>query len=128
MNNYRHFGAVATLALACAIFAAPAGAQSTTDHPVETRPLQTPTVVKVTTPKAGWLKAEVIHFDSNSITVREADNERMVHTFTYAASAQSQVQKILDKGGYQYGDKVRIRYQAGQTIALAIHGRPSKPL
>ena len=33
---------------------------------------------------------------------------------------------ISDNGGYKYGDKVKIRYQQGQTVALKIHGRPSK--
>jgi hypothetical protein len=76
--------------------------------------------------KPVWLKAEVVRFDRNSIVVRDASNELKILTFTYAASAQGQVQKALDNGGYQRDDKVRIRYVPGQSIALAIHGKPSK--
>ena len=38
------------------------------------------------------------------------------------------MQAVLDKGGFQYGDKVNILFQPGQTVALRIHGKPSKPL
>jgi hypothetical protein len=78
-------------------------------------------------PSGDWLKADVIHFDSRSIIVREADNERMIHTFTYASALQSKMQTLMDKGGYQYGDQVKILHQRGQTVALEIHGKPSKP-
>jgi hypothetical protein len=74
-----------------------------------------------------WLRAEVIHADAHSMVVREQDNERMIHTFTYADALQERMQQIQDAGGYQYGDKVKILYQRGQTMALKIHGRPSKP-
>lgn len=76
-------------------------------------------------PNGDWLKASVIHFDSHQIIVREAANERMIHTFTYAPALQPRMQAIEDKGGYQYGDNVKILYQPGQTVALGIHGKPS---
>jgi hypothetical protein len=38
------------------------------------------------------------------------------------------MQAMLDKGGFQYGDKVSILYMPGQTVALRIVGKPSKPL
>jgi len=74
-----------------------------------------------------WLKADVIHFNSNSIMVSEVGNERMIHTFTYASALQPKMQTLLDKGGYQYGDQVKILFEPGQTVALQIHGKPSKP-
>jgi hypothetical protein len=37
------------------------------------------------------------------------------------------MEKILDSGGYQYGDKVEIFYTSGTTVALRIDGKPSKP-
>ncbi len=74
-----------------------------------------------------WLKASVIHFDSREIVVSEVNNERMIHTFTYASTLQSKMDTVEGKGGYQYGDQVRILYQPGQTVALEIHGKPSKP-
>jgi hypothetical protein len=74
-----------------------------------------------------WLKASVIHFDSRQIIVSEAANGRIIHTFTYASALQPKMQTLEDKGGYQYGDQVKILYQGGQTVALEIHGKPSKP-
>ena len=78
--------------------------------------------------KESWLKAEVIHADANSIIVREQANGMMIHTFTYTAELKPQMQKLVDQGGYQYGDKVQILYQNGQTVALKVRGKPSKPL
>jgi hypothetical protein len=75
-----------------------------------------------------WLKAEVIHFDSHTIIVRETANERMIHTFSYTSALQPKMQTLMDNGGYQYGDAVKILFQTGQTVALEIHGKPSKPL
>jgi hypothetical protein len=92
-----------------------------------------PIVVKkpknsATPSKASWLKAEVIHADANSMIVREQANGMMLHTFTYTAGLQPQMQRVVDQGGYQYGDKVEILYQSGQTVALKVRGKPSKPL
>jgi hypothetical protein len=73
-----------------------------------------------------WMQAEIIHADANSMVVSEQGNERVIHTFTYADTLKDRMQKIVDKGGYQYGDKVKIQYTPGQTVALKIHGKPSK--
>ena len=112
------------LALACgagmlALAATPARAQMDPAAPI---------VVKQTPPKAVWLKATVIHADSNSIVVSEQGNERMIHTFTYTPEVHEQMQAIIEQGGYQYGDKVKIRYMPGKTVALRIHGEPSPAL
>lgn len=117
MKNYRIFALFSVLVFA-GVVCGTAAAQSAVSSPV---------AVQDTTPKPIWLKAEVIHFDSNLIIVRESADDRMVHSFTYAPSAQAQVQKALTTGGYQYGDKVKIRYMKGGTVALAIHGKASKP-
>lgn len=74
-----------------------------------------------------WMKADVIHFDSHSIIVSEVDNPRMIHTFTYATGIQPRMQQIEDKGGFQWGDQVKILYDPGSTVALKIHGKPTKP-
>ena len=79
-------------------------------------------------PQGEWLKAEVIHADSNSILVREQDNGMMIHTFTFAPPLKDKMTTIGNKGGYQYGDKVKIRFKPGETQALEIKGKPSKPL
>jgi hypothetical protein len=110
---------IGILGLAAACAAPPSQAQG----------MSAPIVVKSSTApaKAGWLKVEVIHADSNSMVVREQANSMMVHTFTYSPALQAAIQKIVDAGGgYQYGDKIKILCQQGQTVALRIDGRPSK--
>jgi hypothetical protein len=38
------------------------------------------------------------------------------------------MQQIVDKGGYQYGDKVTIFYDPATMKAMDIKGKPSKPI
>lgn len=110
-----------TLALACglalvgAFFAPGASAQMS---PV--------VMAKQASQKPVWLKAEVVRFDQNSMTVRVAGDEMRILTFTYAPSAQPQVQKALDAGGYQYDDNIKIRYIPGTSVALRVRGKLSK--
>lgn len=84
--------------------------------------------VKEISSKAVWMKAEVIHADRNSIMVREQATERSIHTFTFDDKIRDKMQHIADGGGYQNGDKVKILYMPGQTVAMKIHGKPSKPI
>jgi len=135
MKSPRSLRAFALLAAGMAISTAPLRAQAIT----------APIIVKTITSLGGsnpgsstsnntasgtkiLLLADVIHADSHTITVSERGNERMVHTFSFAPALQPKMQKIMDGGGYQYGDKVKILYVQGQTVALRIHGKPSKPL
>lgn len=118
MKSYRIF-TVALLAAAAMAAAAPdARAQVDTHAPI---------AVKETKPKAVWLKGEVIRADLNEIVVHEEGNPLRVHTFNYSGKARSEINKILDKGGYQSGDRVKILYKPGDTVALDIRGKPSKP-
>jgi hypothetical protein len=117
--------AIAVLAAAAAVAAPPSPAQV----------VSAPIVVRTPSPtqsqkaaRGNWLKAEVIHADSNSMVVREQGNGMMIHTFTYTPQVQAQMQRILDAGGYQYGDKIKVLYQQGQTVALRVRGKPSKAL
>jgi hypothetical protein len=90
-----------------------------------------PIVVKQTTPKPTkpvWLKAEVVHADRNSIIVREQADGVAIHTFTYSDLLKPKMEKFADQNGFQSGDKVKILYQPGQTVALKLRGKPSKPL
>ncbi len=124
---------LATLTLAfAAMSAVPAYAQNGSgtiisspivEHPIQTQPAK-PT--KKTSTSNSWMKAEVLHADGNSMVVAEQGNQRVIHTFTYAGKVQAKMRKIVDKGNYQYGDKVKILYTPGSTVALKIHGKPSK--
>ncbi len=75
-------------------------------------------------------RGEVLHQLPASITVRnlQPDHEREVRTFTYSDELKPRMQKVLDAGGYQYGDKVEILYIPGSAVALRIEGKPSKPI
>jgi len=127
------------LAFACcagtmALSAAPARAQDPVAAAAATA-IAAPIVEKVIStvavkpnPKGDWLKAVVIHADTHSIVVQEQGNERVIHTFTFAPEIQDSMQKLVDKGGYQYGDKVKILCDQNRAVALKIRGKPSKPI
>ena len=125
MKKLRIFSAVAALAAGVAFGSTPAKAQADPVSPLNTSP---PIVVKQKAVKPIWLKAEVIHADQLSLLVREEDNGLNIHTFTYSDKAREKMQAVLDAGGYQYGDKIKIRYMPGKTEALDIQGDPSKPI
>src|SRR5271169_6856696 len=101
MKSSRIIGAASlATAMAMAVFALPARAQTSTTSPIVVKKSATQG------PKSTWMSAEVVHADSNSMIVREQQNGMMIHTFTYAPSLQAHMQKVADNGGYQYGDKV----------------------
>jgi hypothetical protein len=119
MKSSRIFAEFLAVAAGIAFGAGPARAQMSDTAPI---------VVKDAPPKKVWMKAEVLHADGVSIMVRDPKNAMSVSTFTYAPEIRDKMQKVQDAGGYQYGDKVKIRYQIGQTVALDVRGTPSKPL
>jgi hypothetical protein len=132
MKNCRIIASSLALAAMLAMSSTPARAQA-----AEVAKIAVPIVVKIinavaekgSKPKdSNWLKAEVVHADSNSIIVREQQNEMAIHTFNFSPEMRDRMQAILDQGGFQYGDKISILYMPGQTVALRIHGKPSKPL
>ena len=108
--------------------ASAAAAAAAIAAPVITKVFDTVTRRQPTPEGSDWLKAEVIHADAVTLIVREQQNGYAVHTFNFSADLQPKMQAMLDKGGFQYGDKVSILYMPGQTVALRIHGKPSKPL
>lgn len=70
----------------------------------------------------------VINANNVIITVRGKENELAVQTFTLSQEARDKMQKIIDKGGYQYGDKVTVFYDPATNQALKIKGKASKPI
>jgi len=128
--KYRIFAILIAPAAALAISASPARAQAAAAV-AAAAPIISEIISSISAkpkPQGNWLKAEVIHADSNTIIVREQANGMMIHTFNFAPELKDKMQAILDHGGFQYGDKVSILFQPGQTVALKIHGKPSKPL
>ncbi|HXN50606.1 MAG TPA: hypothetical protein VN943_01625 [Candidatus Acidoferrum sp.] len=81
-------------------------------------------------PKPGVAKFEgfVMHANIAQITVRAKGNDLAIRTFPLSEVAAGKMQKIVDQGGYQYGDKVTVLYDATTEKALKIKGKPSKAL
>ncbi|HWY44374.1 MAG TPA: hypothetical protein VNX66_12810 [Candidatus Sulfotelmatobacter sp.] len=70
----------------------------------------------------------VMNANSILITVRSKENELAVQTFTLAEEASVKMQKLVDKGGYQYGDKVTVFYDPATNKAYRVKGKASKPI
>ena len=119
MKSFRSLLIMLSLAGGMGAAALPAGTQVSEAPPIR---------LKVKAPKAQNFKGEVLHADAISMMVRDRKDPRFIRTFTYSPKVKEQMDKILARGGYQYGDKVEIRYRAGQDVALVIKGKPSKPL
>ncbi len=81
-------------------------------------------------PKAGVAKFEgfVMHANIAQITVRAKGNDMAVRTFPLSDAAIAKMQQIVDKGGYQYGDKVTVLYDSTSLKALKVKGKPSKAI
>jgi hypothetical protein len=104
------------VALAAApVFAAPA--QVTTTAPI---------VIKQPKPKLEKFKGQVLSATIASIMVQSSDNEKMVRTFQYSPKVREKMLAIIDRGGYQHGDKVTVLTQPGSDVAVDIKGKPSK--
>lgn len=78
-------------------------------------------------PKPLKFDGQVIASNSATITVRSKENAMLTQTFTYSPAVRDQMIKILNKGGYQFGDKVVIHYTPGTITAVKLQGKPSKP-
>ena len=70
----------------------------------------------------------VQHANIAQITVRAKGNDLAIETFPLSKDAAAKMQQIVDKGGYQYGDKVTIFYDPATRVAAKVKGKPSKPI
>ena len=90
-----------------------------------------PIIVSAVKPKpSGLTKFEgfVMHANTAQITVRAKGNDLAIRTFALSEAAAAKMQQIVDKGGYQYGDKVTVLYDPASEKAVKIKGKPSRPL
>jgi len=90
-----------------------------------------PIIVSAVKPKpSGLAKFEgfVMHANVAQITVRAKGNDLAIRTFALSDRAATKMQQIVDKGGYQYGDKVTVFYDPASEKAIKVKGKPSKPL
>jgi hypothetical protein len=110
--------------------AAPAAAQTPVPTPVV---LGAPIVIGTIAPKSkntglGKFEGYVQNANIAQITVRAKGNETSLQTFTLSQEMAQRMQTIVDRGGYQYGDKVTIYYDPQTKQAVRIKGKPSRPI
>ena len=119
--------------LMAGLFSAPVRAQS----PATVAPIvvdtAVPIIVSAIKPKSktvglGKFEGYVMHANIAQITLRAKGNDMSLETFTLSQVAATKMQTIVDKGGYQYGDKVTVYYDPTTKQALKVKGKPSKAI
>ena len=120
------------LMLAAGVFSSPASGQAPVVVPIVVD-TAVPIIVDAVKPKpkpTGLDKFEgfVMHANNAQITVRAKGNDMAIRTFPLSEAASAKMQKIVDKGGYQYGDKVTVYYEPATSRAIKVKGKPSKPI
>jgi hypothetical protein len=130
-------GAFAALGGVCAL---PAAAQLPVPLPITPETLipiavdtAAPIVINAIKPKplpAGIVKFQgtVMHANTAQITVRAKNNDLALQTFALSPNAAAKMQETIDKGGYQYGDRVTVLYNTANLVAVKVKGKPSKSL
>ncbi len=119
--------------VAAGVFSSPAAAQGPATVPVIVAETAAPIIIGAVKPKpkpTGLDKFEgfVMHANNAQITVRAKGNDMTIRTFPLSQEASAKMQKIIDKGGYQYGDKVTVYYVPATEQAIKFKGKPSKPI
>ena len=125
MTGNKTFSRLLLAAGALCALAVSASAQVTTAPVIKLKPVHTHQPQQAKPAKTSF---EVLHMMTTGIQVRSLVNGLEIHTFTYSDQLRDPMRKLLDQGGYQYGDTVEIQYQPGTEVALKIKGKPSKPL
>jgi hypothetical protein len=114
-----------------ALFCSPAAAQDpgvVTPIIVDTA---VPIIVNAVKPKpTGLAKFDGFVMNANiaQITVRAKGNDLTIQTFTLSQEAATKMQQTIDKGGFQYGDKVSVLYDPSSLKAIKVKGKPSRAL
>jgi hypothetical protein len=78
-------------------------------------------------PQPPKFEGTVINATILQITVRARGNDNAIQTFPLTEEASTKMLEIIDKGGYQYGDKVTVFYDPDSKKAFKVKGKPSKP-
>jgi len=123
MKSFRILAGALAVVATVAIAAPRVPAQVNTAQPIIIKAPKQPK-----TPQVARFQGEVLHADSASIIVRDRKDSRFIRTFTYSPKVRDKMEKVIARGGFQFGDKVEIRFQPGQDVALDIKGKPSRPL
>jgi len=78
-------------------------------------------------PQPPKFEGTVVNATVAQITVRAKGNDMAIQTFPLAPDASAKMLQIIEKGGYQYGDKVTVFFDPESKKALKVRGKPSKP-
>ena len=117
--------------LSAGLWCFPAQAQDPVVSPIAAA-TAIPIIVNTIKPKtaSGLVKFEgyVMNANTAQITVRAKGNDLGIQTFTLTQQASAKMQQIIDKGGYQYGDKVTVLYDPASLKAIKVKGKPSPAL
>src|SRR5437867_11851174 len=108
---------------ASGVFSAPAGAQTPVTVPIVVAETAAPIIINAVKPKhktTGLDKFEgfVMNANSAQITVRAKGNDLTIRTFPLTQAASEKMQKLIDKGGYQYGDKATLYHEPATSSAM----------
>jgi len=118
---------------ASGVFSAPAAAQGPATVPIIIADTAAPIIIAAVKPKPkqtglGKFEGFVMHANNAQITVRAKGNDMTIRTFPLSQNASTKMQQLIDKGGYQYGDKVTVYYNPATEQAIKFKGKPSKPI
>jgi len=115
-----------------ALAAAAANAQLPASVAVPVIETAVPIVVGTLKPNKGpqppKFEGTVINATVAQITVRAKGNDMAVQTFPLTPDASAKMLQIIDKGGYQYGDRVTVFFDPDSKKALKVKGKPSKAI
>src|SRR5260370_40676628 len=118
---------------AAGVFPAPAAAQGPATVPIIVADTAAPIIIAAVKPKpklTGLDKFEgfVTHANNAQITVRAKGNDMATTTFPLSQGASHKLPKIIDKGGWRYGDNRTDYYAPATSQASKSKGKPRKPL
>jgi hypothetical protein len=117
----------APVIVVAALWSVPARAQD----PVTVASIAAPIVINAMKPKPsglGKFEGFVMNANTAQITVRAKGNDMAVETFALSEQASAKMQQAIDRGGYQWGDKVTVMYDPNSRKAVRVKGKPSKAL
>jgi hypothetical protein len=78
-------------------------------------------------PRMMRYRGTVVTANGAAIILRNPANPHEQVTFSYSPMVRAEMVKVLSAGGFQYGDKLTVDFVEGSTVALKLHGKPSKP-
>lgn len=79
-------------------------------------------------PQPPKFEGTVVNATAAQITVRAKGNDMSIQTFPLNPTLSAKMIQIIEKGGYQYGDKVTVIFDPNSKQAVKIKGKPSKPV